>query len=203
MPSYIELTLDIVGEAEPQRAKVRDDLPVADLVAEIARKFEISDREAYALYRTGQTVPLNLALTLPKQDVSSGDQLTFTRPALLLRQPITVMQKAALHLIADYKVVYDIQWQPAVIGRPSPDATQTSLLAVNLEWVENNRRISRQHAQITESDGTFFIESLSPNNPTFLNSTRLQPNEKYPLSHGDLVVLKASRVRLEFVLSDA
>ncbi len=202
MANYLELTFDIVGEQEPHRAKVRDDVSVADLMVEISRKFEISDHENYALFNDGQSTPLEKSLSLPLQDVTSGAQLIFTRPALLLRKPISDSQSAALHLIAENQVTYDIQWQPAIIGRPSPDASQTSLLAVNLEWVENNRRISRQHAQITEADGTFFIESLSPNNPTFINSTRLSLDEKYPLSHGDFIILKASRVRLEFILSN-
>lgn len=200
MAEFIELTFDIVGEAEPQLAKVRDDLTVNDLITEIARKFSITDRDSYALYQKDNNVPLDLAQPLPKQGVSSGEELTFTRPALLLRQPVSSTPTAALHLLGDYLVVYNIQWQPAIIGRPSPDPSHTSLLAVNLEWVENNRRISRQHAQITETDGTYFLESLSPSNPIFLNSTRLLPNEKYPLKNDDLIILKASQIRLSVVL---
>ena len=87
-------------------------------------------------------------------------------------------------------------------GRPDADPVHSGLLAVNLVWHPNSRRISRRHAQITEDDGTYYIESLAANNPTYLNQEQLTTGERYPLKHNDLIYLRSSKVQLEFILCE-
>lgn len=202
--TYLVLTFDIVGEADPQRAKVRPDMFVNDLIKEIQREFDIKEGDEYLLYRTGEAQPLDPKRTLREQVVQDGDQLKFTRPTLLQRKPINAQQKAHLRFEEKTTVTYDIQWQPALIGRPNSNATHTSLLAVNLEWLgKRSKRVSRRHAQIVERDGTYFIESLAPNNPTFVNKRVLVPGELRSLAHEDMIWLQASGVQLQFLLTEA
>jgi len=67
------------------------------------------------------------------------------------------------------------QWQlekfPFTIGRDGCDLT-----------IANDHHISRKHAQITLSDGDYFIEDLGSANGTFLNGTQLTANEPFSLS---------------------
>ena len=197
---YLNLIFDIVGEQQRQPAQVRHDMLVGDLVSEIVREFDINDQEDYLLFRIGNDHPLDPRYPLSSQSVGDGDQLNFTRPALLQRKPISVEASGALRFLGDTSVVYNIDWQPAIIGRPDADATHTSLLAVNLEWLgKRGKRVSRRHAQVVEQNGVFYIESLAPNNPTFLNNRILVAGERHPLKHKDQILLKASKVRFEFL----
>ncbi len=197
---YLNVVFDIVGEPQPQAAQVRHDMLVGDLISEIVREFDINEQEDYLLFRIGNDQPLDPRYPLSGQSVGDGDQLNFTRPALLQRRQISAETPAALRLYAKTPVTYDIDWQPAIIGRPDADATHTSLLAVNLEWLgKRGKRVSRSHAQIVENDGTYYIESLAPNNPTFLNNKVLVAGERHPLKNKDQILLKTSQLRLEFL----
>lgn len=197
MSDYIDLTFEIDGDT--WRAQVRPSLAVANLIVEIAREFEFTDSEGFELYRKGSATALTRSESLSKQHIRPGETLTFIRPALLHRLPISTTKRAVLQIRSN-KEIYPIHWQPAVIGRTDADPIHMALLAINLEWIENNRRVSRRHAQITEEDGTYYIESLTPNNPTRLNRTQLDHGEKYPLKSNDRIFLVNSRVQLTFLL---
>lgn len=199
MVKYLELTFQIDSEPDPQRAKVRPSLTVEDLITNIASEFETGEAVDYELYREGVPTPLARSEPLEVQQIKSGETLIFMRPILQHRRPIYAKRKASLELHGT-ETRFLIQWQPAVIGRPDADPVHSGLLAVNLEWHPNNRRISRRHAQITEEEGIYYIESLAANNPTYLNQDRLAPGERYPLKHNDLIYLRSSKVRLKFIL---
>ena len=197
---YLNVVFDIVGESRPQPAQVRHDMLVGDLISEIVREFDINDQDEYLLFRVGNNQPLDPRYPLSGQSVGDGDQLSFTRPALLQRRPISAEMTAALRLQVTTPLLYEINWQPAIIGRPDADATHTSLLAVNLEWLgKQGKRVSRSHAQIVEKDGTYYLESLAPHNPTFLNNKVLLIGERHPLKNNDQILLESSNVRLEFL----
>lgn len=204
MNDYLMLEFDVVGETETRRAKVRPGLVVSDLILEIGRKFQISDPQNYELYRLGISTPLQRGQPLIKQGVQDGARLVLSNPALQHRRPISSQHKALLQL-QDNKLLIELQWQPAVIGRPdAADAIHTALLAVNLEWLPNSRRISRRHAQITEEAGLYYLEALAPNNPTFLNREKspLEINQRRPLKHNDRIQLRNSGVILTFIMQD-
>lgn len=201
--NYLRLKFDIVGVEKTQLAQVRPDLLVGDLTREIRRQFDINEQDDHLLYRAGHTQPLDNKRTLIDQGIENDDQLNFTHPTLLQRKPIRASKKAQLQLDSDPPVTYEIQWQPAIIGRPDNDATHTSLLAVNLEWLgKQAKRVSRRHAQIIERDGAYLIESLTPNNPTFVNDKVLVPGEQRILAHKDTIRLRMSRVQMQFLLSE-
>ena len=47
--------------------------------------------------------------------------------------------------------------------------------------------VSRQHAEILREEGGYLIVDLHSRNRTYLNGTRLEPNNPTPLNHSDLV----------------
>lgn len=200
MSNHILLTFEIFGEPTPRRAKVRPTISVSDLILEIAQKCEISQPENYELYRADSPTPLDRALSLGNQQIGENETLSFIPPALSQRRPIFNAPKAWLQLHTN-KELFDIKWQPAVIGRLDPqDPTHNALLAVNLDWVLNKMRISRRHAQITVKDGQYYLETLAEQNPTSLNGVFLEAGKKCPLTHQDKIVLQHSQVILIFLL---
>ena len=49
--------------------------------------------------------------------------------------------------------------------------------------------VSRRHAVITRENNTYIIEDENSTNGTWLNQTRLQPHQAYPLKNGDTLRL--------------
>jgi pSer/pThr/pTyr-binding forkhead associated (FHA) protein len=58
---------------------------------------------------------------------------------------------------------------------------------VDLADAEETPSVSRHHAAITEAGGSFFLESLNQDNPTYLGDTRLRYGVKYPLPVGSRI----------------
>lgn len=57
--------------------------------------------------------------------------------------------------------------------------------------------VSRQHAQIVEVDGAYYLRDLSTTNGTFVNGERIEEKD-HPLSDGDSIRLAASKVQYIF-----
>lgn len=57
--------------------------------------------------------------------------------------------------------------------------------------------VSRQHAQIVEAKGAYYLRDLSTTNGTFVNGQKVE-NEDHPLSDGDSIRLAASKVQYIF-----
>jgi hypothetical protein len=94
---------------------------------------------------------------------------------------------------------YDLLWQPAIIGRHNrQNPHQNRLLAVDLDGLEDPPTVSRHHACITEQDGSFFLESIHHQNPTYLDDVKLQLNVKSPLHAGSMI--RVGKVQLIFNL---
>lgn len=51
------------------------------------------------------------------------------------------------------------------------------------------RGLSRRHARISRREGQVFLEDLASLNGTFLNASRLAPEQLYPLEDGDQLQL--------------
>lgn len=204
MDDYLELVLDVFDETE-QRASVRQTLTVGQLIDEITREFADLDREnptAYGLYLLGSNQPLDRNQTLFEQGVQSGDRLVlgWARNALgAPRRPVSVAGAAVLQESAT-QVIFPIEWQPAIIGRPDADHAHNELLTANVEGLPDGRRVSRRHAQITEKAGVYTIESLTSQNPTFLNGERLETGRTYTLQPGDKIELGYSKIALRFMV---
>jgi hypothetical protein len=203
---YLTLTFDVFDETE-QHASVRRGLTVAQLIREIIDEFEDLDGrrpDLYGLYPEGRQRPLEPSKTLTEQGVQPGDRLVFAwarDPLRQLRRPLTHGPQFALQE-ASSQVLFALEWQPAIIGRPDADAAHNELLAANLKWLPGALRVSRRHARITEQNGTYYLESLAEKNPTFLNGQRLSLGRKYHLRAGDTIGLGASNIQLVFVRQD-
>lgn len=200
MSEYVDVLFDIVGESEPQPAKVKKSLFVRDLISNISREFKIEESADYELYFENAMAPINRSVSIESLNIRPDQKIFFGRSVLQHRRPLSSLATPATLSLLQINRVYPIQWQPALIGRPDPDPIHTALLVVNLDAMESSRYISRRQAQITEQDGQYFIELLATSNQTLLNGQILVPNRKYPLEDGNIIFLRISRLSLQFNL---
>jgi pSer/pThr/pTyr-binding forkhead associated (FHA) protein len=199
MDEYIDVRLDIF-EHVGQRARLRKSLTVSGLVEEILREFDdiaADSPEKYAVFLKGMDRPLNAALTMTQLDIQPQDELVFE----YVRQNIRRMLDSANYAFLRDEVngrVYDIQWQPAVIGRPTNEAEHNIMLAVNLQLHPKGLTISRKHAEITFSDGHYYIEPLAENNPVAVNDKVIPFNTRREIRQGDQINLGRNDLQLTF-----
>jgi pSer/pThr/pTyr-binding forkhead associated (FHA) protein len=196
---YILVTIDVFDQKGNQ-AKVRKNVTIGGLIDEILREFDDLDRRiphAYAIYLKNHPQPLDRNRTLAQLDIQPRDELEFRYARRSQRESLPVNRKAYLHEESTRRV-FELRWQPALIGRPDADPAHNELLAVNCEQFHDGLRVSRRHAQITADRGEFYIESLSPNNPTYLNEEELFQRKK--LLTGDRIRLGRTQITFVFVL---
>lgn len=204
MAEYFDVVFDVFDEMN-QRASVRRELTVAQLVDAVLSEFEeldVREPQRYGLYLEAGQRPLERHKTLPDQGVQPGDRLIFgwaRDPLRQLRRTLSGRRQVAL-LEATTQVLFPIEWQPAIIGRPDVDPAHNELLAVDLQWLAGSRQVSRRHARITERAGDYDLEPLAERNPTLLNGRRLSMGRSVPLKAGDVIGLGSSGIRLEFVV---
>ena len=199
MDDYIDVKIDVF-EHTGQRARVRKGLTINDLIAEILREFDdiVADSpEKYAIYLKGFDHPLKPLETMAQLDIQPQDELVFDYVRQTIRRMLDVSQYATLREEGTGKE-FDIQWQPAVIGRPSTDVDHNIILAVNVQLLADGKTVSRRHAQITFSEGRYFIEALADQNPTFLNGKELPVNNKREIRNGDKLAFGNNRLTMTF-----
>lgn len=84
-----------------------------------------------------------------------------------------------------------------IIGRWDPAVK--AFVEVDLTGVDGDAKVSRKHARITFTGGSYFIEDLESANGTYINrSDRLIPGDKVPLSDGDEIIM--GKTFLKFIL---
>ena len=167
MDDYIDVKIDVF-EHTGQRARLRRSLTVHALIEEILREFDditADSPEKYAIYLKGFDHPLKPIGTLAELDIQPQDELVFDYVRQTIRRMLDVQNYAILREESTGKE-FDIQWQPAVIGRPSTDVDHNIILAVNVQLLPDGKTISRRHAQITFAEGRYFIEPLAEQNPS-------------------------------------
>ena len=98
--------------------------------------------------------------------------------------------------------VYEIQWQPAIIGRPTNEAEHNIMLAVNLQLHPLGQTVSRTHAQIIFSKGSFFVEALAENNPLSVNGKPVPVNARREIKNGDRLILGRNNLSMTFNTQD-
>jgi pSer/pThr/pTyr-binding forkhead associated (FHA) protein len=199
MSDYIDVKIDVFENAD-QRARILESLTPTGLIQEILKEFDDITADApekYAIYLKGMERPLNPVSTMVQLDIQPHDELVFD----YVRQPIRKMLEpnnyAFLREVTTQKV-YDIQWQPAVIGRPDSDVGHNIILAVNVQLLPNGRTISRKHAQITFSEGRYFIEPLAEHNPVFLNGKEIPLNNRREIKNSDKISIGRHKVTMVF-----
>jgi hypothetical protein len=200
------LTIDIrASSIGPKRVNLRSSLVVDNLVATIKDKFNLDGEYELRLDNARQALPQSMELD--RAGVTDGAVLLCTRIVESTGTLDDIRRGMRARLSKNFKRVYlleghalaeyDLAWQPAVIGRKdNRDPSKNKLLAVDLGDLEEATTVSRHHACITEEGGSFYLESLNEQNPTYLGDTRLRFGVKYPLPVGSRVGV--GRVALTF-----
>ena len=199
MDEFIDVRIDVF-EHTGQRARLRKNLTVMNLIEEVLREFDdiaADTPEKYAVYLKGFDRPLTPTQTLTQLDIQPQDELVFDYIRQTVRQMLDPRDYAILEEDVTGKE-FDIQWQPAVIGRPSNEMDHNITLAVNVQLLPNGGTVSRSHAQITFSEGHYFIESLTEYNPVFLNGRDITTSKKQELKNGDRLMLGSRQLTLTF-----
>jgi pSer/pThr/pTyr-binding forkhead associated (FHA) protein len=199
MSDYIDVKIDVF-EHEDQRARVLESLTPAGLIQEILKEFDDITADApekYAIYLKGMERPLNPGSTMAKLDIQPQDILVFD----YIRQPIRQMLDSKDYAFLREEItgkVYDIQWQPAVIGRPDSEVGHNIILAVNVKLLPNGMTVSRKHAQITFSEGRYYIEPLAEHNPVLLNGKEIPLNSKREIKNNDKLAIGRTKITMVF-----
>jgi hypothetical protein len=200
------VTIDIRdNNIGPKHVNLRSSLVVANLIATIKDKFNLDGN--YVLRLEGDRYKLPDEAPLDQTAAREGSVLV-CEPVLEATGTLDAIQRGVrVRLSKGFKRAYlqetrflsefDLVWQPAIIGRRDRrNPSKNRLLAVDLDELEEDPTVSRHHACITETGGSFFIESVNPHNPTFLNDARLRMGVKYPLPPG--ARLQVGRMNLMF-----
>lgn len=200
MSDYLEVTIDVFDEAG-QRASVLRTLSVRGLIDEVVREFDGLEKgaaQSYALYLKDGNKLLDPNQTLGEQGIADHDELVFgwVQAARTPGRLVISGRRPAVLREEQTGLIFPIEWQPAVIGRPHTDPALNRMLAVDVSSLPNSRRVSRRHAQITERDGQYYLESLSAHNPTYVAG--VQVTGKRPLQPGDRLHLGGSGIVLVF-----
>jgi pSer/pThr/pTyr-binding forkhead associated (FHA) protein len=200
---YIELTIDVF-DTVGQIAKVRKTLTVAGLIDEILREFEDLDRktpEFYAVYRKGINKPLDRNRSIADLDIQVHDELVFRYARGTSRERMPHNLKVFLVEDSTHQV-FEINFQPAIIGRPDAEQAHNDLLAANLGSIPGGKLVSRRHAQITFENGQFFLENLSVSNQTYLNDEKEPISEARVIKSGDKIYFGRMRVETTFMVKE-
>jgi hypothetical protein len=192
-----------------QEASIRENLPVRTLVGDAKREFNLAEDGVYALRLQETGKALDPDKTMEQQGVRAGAILILTRerrPAVreaaanagAARTMITGPNRPFLREDMTGKI-FEIMWQPAVIGRRDPTNPQSvENLAVNLDVLDGAKSVSRYHARMTEDKGKFYLESIADHNPAYLNSSIVRVGDKRLLMPGDKI--EVGKITLSFGL---
>jgi hypothetical protein len=203
------LKIDVFDKAQ-QWAKPLPTLKPVELIEAILQEFRelefLSDSAADYYLTQSENGEGQL-----HEDTSLAQQLTNNSRLKLLEveRPLpqgTERPSTAIYLREQASgKVYKLHWLPAIIGRPDNNQAGDERISVDLEAYRTGLRVSRRHAQITEKDGRYFIESAS-RNPTSLKDEAGESvavtEEKQPLKHGDVIQLERSNIALKFIIRE-
>ena len=204
----VTLTIHL-NEHEKKRINLRRNVLVQAFLEEIRRNFELPKGD-YSLFRKSEEEPLDPGRTLAQYGIKDGDELIFKESTPELKSHIlaSIERGDKVPISGSYGAyveeerhgqIFEIQWQPAIIGRIyQMNPSQNKLLAVDLSAIEGSEYVSRHHACVSEKGGQFFIESLNPRNPTHINDQALDYQQVHILQPGDRV--RVGKIVLTFNL---
>ncbi len=198
MPRIV-LTLTSPLFDEDQEVSIRENLPARTLLAEIRKEYNLTEGN-FLLQNKSNGKMIDPEKTLEQSGIQTGAVIVFNaerrapmRMPLVqdvnVRRPIMGSVRAFLKE-EETGQIYDIPWQPAVIGRPDanhPESAET--LAVNLGASEAAKSVSRAHARLLEQNGLYYLEPLAEHNPTFLNDGVVRLGERRVLEPGDKITV--------------
>jgi uncharacterized ubiquitin-like protein YukD len=121
MDDYIDVKINVF-EHTGQRARVRKSITVKTLIDEILKEFDDIDAdspEKYSIQLKGVEKPLNVNQTLAQLDIQPQDELNVGYLHQTIRKMLDPKDHAMLREETS-NISFDIQWTPAIIGRPVP-----------------------------------------------------------------------------------
>ncbi len=86
--------------------------------------------------------------------------------------------KSDLVLMYDGKI-YELNVSPYILGR-DPNSS---------DFYINNKTVSRNHGQLSQTDGSWYLEDLNSSSGTILNGVKIEPSRKYQIVAGDCLEL--------------
>lgn len=89
-----------------------------------------------------------------------------------------IKTKSDLVLMYDGKI-YDLSVSPYVLGR-DPHSSDLHI---------NNKTVSRNHGQLSQNDGSWYLEDLNSSSGTILNGVKIESSRKYQIVAGDCLQL--------------
>jgi pSer/pThr/pTyr-binding forkhead associated (FHA) protein len=199
MEGYIEVKINVF-EHTGQRARIKKSLSVRGLIEEILKEFDdigAETPEKYILQLKGLDKPLHLNQTIAQLDIQPQDELSLGYLHQTIRKMLDPKDHAILRMEST-NLAFDIQWIPALIGRPSTDVNHNILLAANMQLLAMGLTISRRHAQIIFNKGRYFIEPLADNNPVFLNGKELPTRQAIEIHFGDRIGFGQQKITCVF-----
>lgn len=165
-------------------------LTVRDVMSETIKEFGF-EQNNYGLYlrRGDSRLFLDPGQTLMEHGIRDGMVLAFEKRRDYPPLGVILLAQTAYLIEEKTRAVFFIEWQPAYIGRSEPNNNATAeYLAVDLRPVSgDDRRISRQQAQITQSHGKLCLSSLKNQNPVNLNGEAIEVGIQSPLNEGDSI----------------
>jgi hypothetical protein len=205
----VTISSDLFDDNTHQEVSLRKNITVRSLIEDIRREFSLMDAN-YTLRLKDQKQPFPLEQTIDQLGLQTGAELLFDREQRrrLSQQFVVRGGKTFDTIVGPARGMlreegsgesYELKWQPAIIGRQDPkNPASAKTLAVDLSEQPEARTVSRQHAQITEVNGQYFLEALEPRNPTLLNDRPLLPGERRPLLPGDKI--QVGKIALVFAI---
>jgi hypothetical protein len=192
---YVVVPCDYLISLSPRDM---DDWEEGDLAAMLVQELQrgLADYVRERGYRVQGPVTVRMDSNDRLDDGYVGLTTSFAAydPAGPLQASETVLRPPEGTAIASFEVVAGKQTGqslpvtrlPATIGR----VTHNNHPAIPLE--DDTKEVSRRHALIEESRGSFYITDLGSVNGTAVNGQRLSPNARAPLPPGARVNLGAS-----------
>jgi hypothetical protein len=194
--TVLTITSDLFDEPN-QEASIRENLPIRTLIAEARREFSLPEGN-YTLTVKSTGKLLNPEKTLEQSNVQTGAVIILNRERRAPIREVSIVDNISRRIITGPHraflqeegtgEVFEIQWQPAIIGRPDANnPASASALAVNLGPFEGSKTVSRHHARIVEQSGQYFLESMTDHNPAYLNEGLVRPGERRILQPEDKI----------------
>jgi FHA domain len=194
--TILTITSDLFDDTS-QEASLRENLPIRTLLAECRKEFSLPDGN-YILTVKSTGKMLDPEKTLEQAGVQTGAALILTRERRAPVREQSIIDDFSRRLISgpvrafviedETAQVFELQWQPSVIGRPdASNPASAGMLAVNLGLFEGSKTVSRHHARISEQSGQYFIESMADHNPTYLNDGLVRVGERRLLQPEDKI----------------
>lgn len=224
MSDYIKVTIDVLGESH--EARVRHDLPVADLIKEIKREFEseLQDRnllkaQHYVWLQDGFDALPPTSTVADALTSNDENRLVFgTKADMPERQvfrisleQIAQMEPKKVDSMLDIKLTEEtsnvslkLNWMPIVVGRDGQRTIQQLTNLKKCDIYENLHpqamQISRDHAVILEDGGNYYIVPLQDQNPVYLATynEHLEYGKAYMLQAGERLAFGNTDIVLVF-----